>query len=197
MARVGVDIDDVLMPWAETAADLCRDAGLTGGLPPFPHWHFWTGWPCTDEQVWRVLDAATVEGGLYDYPPYAGVLDELARLREAGHSVNLVTARGFQGQHAGLIRRLTTEWVETWAVPHDSLTFAKDKTAVASGAGWWFVDDSLRNYDALAGVGVNVRLLNRRHNLVVGDLSRRRVDTVAEFVDEVLAAAGGSETAVA
>lgn len=184
--RVGVDIDDVLMPWAETAVGLTQH--LSGGQPAAEHWHYWREWPCTDRQVWDVLDEATVSGGLYDLPPYDGVLDELTRLSEGGCSIHLITARGFVGQYAGLIRRLTTEWVETWGVPHDTLTFAKDKAAIAYGSGWWFVDDSVRNYDALAAAGVNARLLNRPHNRPEGGVDlRARVSTVSEFADEVLA----------
>jgi len=179
MSRVGVDIDDVLMPWAETAHGLCEAAGITNGAS-VTRWEFWKDYGCEPQAVWDVLNDATLRGGLYDVPPYAEAWFALERLHMEGHSIHLVTARGFHGPHRELIRLLTVKWLREWTIPHDSLTFSMDKTVVGSD---FFIDDSLRNYDALEAAGVSVFLLNRPHNQVDDGVYRHRVNTLHEFVD--------------
>lgn len=180
--RVGVDIDDVLTPWADTAHSICESAGITNGAK-ITRWEFWKDYGCEPGLVWDLLDQATVNGGLYDTPPYPGAIEQLQRLADAGCTIHLVTARGFMA-NGPLIRRLTCDWLETWPFPHDSLTFSKDKRVVPTD---FFIDDSLKNYDQLAETGTRVYLLNRSHNQVGPD-NRRRVDTLEEFVNEVLSA---------
>jgi hypothetical protein len=179
--RIGVDIDDVLMPWADTAHGICEAAGITNGAT-ITHWEFWKDYGCDPQTVWDLLDHATVHGGLYDAAPYDGAADALQRLTDAGHTVHLVTARGFLA-NGPLIRQLTCAWLDQWSIPHDSLTFATDKRVVPVDH---FIDDSLRNYDQLDSAGVDVHLLTRSHNQVT-PCHRRRVDSLAQFVELVIA----------
>lgn len=181
MKRIGVDIDDVLMPWADTAHSLCEAAGVTNGAS-ITCWEFWKDYGCEPQVIWDLLDHATVNGGLYDVDPYDGAAEALQRLQDAGHTVHLVTARGFLA-NGPLIRQLTCEWLDVHAIPHDTLTFSKDKRVVPVDH---FIDDSLRNYDQLDAAGVDVHLLNRSHNQVQ-PCHRRRVDSLQEFVDQVIA----------
>lgn len=181
MKRIGVDIDDVLFPWSDTAHSLCESAGITNGAS-ITCWEFWLDYGCEPQTVWDVLDAATMNGGLYDGAPYDGAAEALQSLVDAGHTVHLVTARGFL-TNGPLIRQLTCAWLERWSIPHHSLTFAKDKRLVPVDH---FIDDSLANYDQLDGAGVDVHLLNRPHNLIL-PCDRRRVDTLEQFVAQVIA----------
>lgn len=180
MCRVMLDLDDVIYPWSATAHAICEKAGITGGNK-ITQWEFWRDYGCDPDDVWTVLNHHTREGGLYDVPPYDDALPALTRLTDAGCGIHLVTARGFQGPDRTLIRQLTCDWLAAWDVPHDSLTFSRDKRVVPTD---YFVDDSLKNYDQLDEAGVCVYLLARSHNNASGD--RRRVGTLDEFVDEVL-----------
>lgn len=180
MTRVGVDIDDVLYPWADTAHSLCEEAGITNGAT-ITQWEFWRDYGCEAQTVWNLLDAATHNGGLYDREPYDGAAEALQQLTDAGHTVHLVTARGFLA-NGPLIRQLTCAWLERWSIPHHTLTFAQDKRVVPVDH---FIDDSLRNYDQLHQHGVSVYLLNRSHNHVT-PCHRRRVDSLQQFVQQVL-----------
>lgn len=183
MSRVGVDIDDVLFDWYGRAHHVCTEAGITNDITP-KSWHPFREYGCTDQQWYDALAAATLSGELYLGPPYDGAVKQVRRLAAAGHTVHIVTARGFL-QHGDVIRKHTIEWLDHWGIEHDTLTFSKDKRVVPCD---WFIDDSLKNYDQLAEGGrCRVFLLNRPHNQVAGYCHRRRVSTLEQFVDKVLA----------
>lgn len=177
---IGIDYDDVLYPWSDTAHGLCEAAGITNGQV-VSQWHMWKDYGCTEQEVWNVLAENTLNGSLYAAWPYPGVLAQLRRLRAYGHRVHIVTARGF-GKHGELIQALTREQASEWNLPLDSLTFSHDKSVVPCD---FFLDDGLHNYDPLDAKGVEVYLMNRPHNQVT-DRPRRRVSSVKEFADLIL-----------
>lgn len=127
-----------------------------------------------------VMEGGTLSGSLYSGDPYPGAVEALERLELAGHSIHLVTARGFF-QQGHLIRSQTINWLTYYGVPHDTLTFAKDKTIVNCDV---FVDDSAKNVAALEAAGVPTWMVNQPHNAHF--IHRWRVDHVSEFVDAVL-----------
>jgi phosphoglycolate phosphatase-like HAD superfamily hydrolase len=177
--RVGVDIDDCIFPWYARAHRLCVAAGVANGVNPTT-WSPHEEYGCTLQDWLDVMAKGTLDGSLYSGPPYPGATDALRHLRDAGHSIHLVTARGFF-QLGYLIREQTINWLEEYSVPHDTLTFAKDKTIVRADV---FVDDSAKNVAALVAAGVPTWMVNQPHNAhVVHDL---RVDHVSEFVDAIL-----------
>jgi FMN phosphatase YigB (HAD superfamily) len=178
--RILVDVDDVLFPWFDKAHAACERAGITNGVTP-SQWECFKDYGVTLDEWLAVMETATLDGSLYRGMPYPGAIEALHRLREAGHSLHIVTARGFF-QHGDLIRRHTVEWLTDNNVPHDSLTFIKDKTLMRVDIA---VDDSLKNVTALRDAGVRTWLVDAPHNRdVVDDL---RVSSVAEFADIVLA----------
>jgi hypothetical protein len=177
--RIGIDIDDVLYPWYDTAHQLCVEAGITNGVTPCT-WAPYEDYGCTDQEWYRVLSAGAQTGALYDAEPISGTVEQLCRLRDAGHTVHLVTARGSL-RHGPRIQMLTIQWLHQHGVPHDSLTFAKDKRAVITDV---FLDDAHHNYDQLDGY-TEVWLLDVQHNGAHRE-GRRRVGSVKEFVDMVL-----------
>lgn len=178
--RVGIDIDDVLYPWYDVAHRVCEAAGITNGVTP-ETWAPHEEYGCTDVEWLDALGAATLSGELYNAEPFAGVVDELARLHAAGHTIHLVTARGFM-QHGTQIRDATVHWLAKWQIPHDSLTFARDKRAVVTDV---FLDDAPHNYDQLVD-HTEVWLLPARHNAAHIE-GRRSIASLREFVDLVLA----------
>lgn len=177
--RVGIDIDDVLYPWFERAQEVCDKAGITNGVRA-SSWHMWEDYGCSEEEWADVLGEATFQGTLYDAPPMDGVDGAMRDLGNAGHTLHLVTARGFM-QYGTLIRAYTVQWLSDWGVPHDTLTFAKDKTLVAADV---FVDDGPHNVAALHGAGRYVALVDAPHNQ---DFDYPwRVGSFVEFVNSVL-----------
>jgi hypothetical protein len=180
-----VDIDDVLFPWYATAHRICQEVGLAPeGVTPTT-WNVWKDYGCEPEQWWAALRDATLDGSLYLGEPYEGAIGGLWRLEAAGHHLHLVTARGTHTEDpelAGLIQAATVRWVAEHFIPHDTLTFSKDKTVVPAD---FAVDDNLANYDALEAAGVVSFLVNRPWNAPTGD-GRRRVDSLAAFAAIIL-----------
>jgi 5'(3')-deoxyribonucleotidase len=179
--RIGIDIDDVLYPWYATAHAICERAGITNGVTP-TSWRAYEEYGCTDQVWFDVLAEATVSGELYGAAPFDGVVEHLERLRAAGHTIHLVTARGFM-QHGSLIRMLTVDWTEEHGIPHDSLTFVKDKRLVDVDL---FLDDGPHNYDQLDAADVAVYLFVAPHNVADRE-TRRTIGDLASFVAFALA----------
>lgn len=172
--RIGLDIDDVLYPWFETAHRICARAGITNGVTP-TSWRCYEDYGCTDEQWFNTLGEATETGELYGAPPIPAVLEAVQQIHDADHTIHLVTARGFM-RHGMQIRRDTAAWLDRWDIPHHSLTFTKDKTSVRTDL---FLDDAPHNYDQLIG-HTEVWLLEAPHN-TEARAGRRVVASVADF----------------
>lgn len=181
MARIGVDIDEPVFPWIELAHAACEAAGITNGQQ-VTRWAMHEDYGVTSDVLWSVLNEAYHNGMLLTGPPINDAVNQLQRLRNAGHTVHLATARGVEGPLATLIRHHTILWLDREHIPHDTLTFSADKTIVQTD---WFIDDGVHNYDAVRPF-TEVYLLNGPHNQFEDD--RRRVDSLKEFVDIVLIA---------
>ncbi len=177
--RVGVDIDDVLTDWFTAAHAIATTAGITNGNTP-TSWRMWEDYGCTRaEWVRHVMDLAapTMYAQLIPHPGARQALDDL---RAAGHTVHIVTARGF-GYHAGTVRHHTARWLDVHHLGHDSLTFSRDKTIVHTDV---FVDDSWDNVNALNMAGVKAYLHTAPHNDQIDyDL---RVPNLAAFAKLIL-----------
>jgi hypothetical protein len=189
---VGVDIDDVLHPWYNTAHELSVAAGITNGVTP-KTWRMADEYGC-DLDAWvEVLERATKEGTLYGVPPIPGAVEALRRLHWAGHRIHLVTARGTAVWQSPVqqmeIRRQTRNWVEEYAVPHATLSFESDKPRAARDLELdYFIDDGVHNFQDLELVGppLQTYLMTAPHN---GDFwTPFRVGTMDEFVDLVIEA---------
>lgn len=178
--RVGIDVDDVLFPWFDLAHAACERAGITRGQTP-AQWQCWLDYGCTKDEWLYVMETATLDGSLYAGEPYEGAIEALHDLVLAGHSLHIVTARGFFA-HGELIRRHTVEWLRDYGVPHHSLTFSKDKTLVRTDV---FVDDSCKNVCELEAVGIPTWMVDAPHNQ--GATDHTRVANVREFADIILA----------
>jgi hypothetical protein len=186
-----LDIDDVSMPWAAPVHQECVRQGLTD-LPSHTQWKMYenyvkNGRKVTEEEWLDVVDSLVIPGGLYHQPPYPGVIDAVNRLFDAGAYVNFVTARGFFA-HADQIKSWTIEWVGKYFGCQAHLEFAQDKGAMALELeATHGIDDRIDNVHAMAKVGVQAYLMNQPHNLKEGWPENRRVDSVSQFVDRILA----------
>lgn len=176
--RIGVDVDDVLFPWYDRAHRACEAAGITNGVTP-QTWQPFDEYGCGLQPWLDALKVVTLDGTLYAGEPYPGAAEQLDRLRSAGHTVHLVTARGYF-VHGDLIRSQTVLWLAKHGIPHDSLTFSRDKTLITTD---WFVDDSADNIDAVNAAGSLGVLVTRPWN---EHSDAQRVETLEQFVELVL-----------
>lgn len=187
-----VDIDDVVFPTMASIHARALDKGLHDGTAPMR----WSGWesltlpggaPCPPEVYWDLWSEFALDGGYLSTPPIPEAAEALRRLHFAGHRIHFVTARGMMA-HGEDIKRWTAEWLEEFAIPHDSLAFASDKAQEmrrqiqAGGSAWSYaIDDRAKNVAALADAGVEAYLLTHEHNHA--DVGLPRVDTVTQFAD--------------
>lgn len=184
---VMVDIDDVVVPWFETVIGACT---RLWGEPETPcvSWKMWEHWPGRDRDHWgeAVLSATHVDGLYTTVDPLPGAVEAINRLRWYGHRVHIVTARGFM-ENGSNIRAWTRDYLATFGVGHDTLTFAKDKVAVQQELGLtfdWAIDDGLHNFEALSDAEVNVWLHDAPHNRHVE--TDFRVPSLWDFANKVL-----------
>ena len=184
-----VDIDEVVFPMMSTVHERARLQGLHDGTAKMA----WAGWEnyrlpdgsvCTEEVYWALWSDFALEGGYVTTEPIPGSVEALRWLMWEGHNIHLVTARGFM-ENAENIRAWTPKWIEDFAVPHKTLTFAKDKVAAQETLGVKFdsgIDDSAKNWACLAADGVRMYLHNHEHNLDEERIRPEwRVDTLWEW----------------
>lgn len=178
--RIGVDVDDVIYDWFGRAHERCEAAGITNGVTP-SRWEMYDDYG-VDLDTWlAVIEMATLDSSLYMGEPIPGAIQALHQLRDAGHTLHIVTARGFLA-HGDLIRKHTVEWLRAYDVPHDTLTFSKRKSIVQTDV---FVDDSWKNVQELVAAGVPTWMVDAPHNQ--GVEYAHRVPSVVEFAAEILA----------
>lgn len=183
-----VDIDEVAFPMMATVHERARAKGYHDGSAVMA----WAGWmhyrlpngePLPEDLYWDLWSEFALEGGYVDTPPIEGAAEALRWLMWEGHQVHLVTARGFMA-NAEKIRAWTPEWIEQFAIPHASLTFAKDKVAAQETLGVKFdaaIDDSPKNHQALSQAGIMTWLQDHEHNQAYEPPGLRRVETLWEW----------------
>lgn len=177
-----VDVDDVIFPTMESIHELALKAGLHDGTAKMA-WSGWESYGCEPEVYWDLWSDFALKGGYVETAPIPGTAEAMRWLLWEGHRIHIVTARGFMS-HAERIRAWTPEWLERWAIPHSTLTFARDKVGAMETLGVRFdsaVDDSPKNYAALDGAGVLVYLQHHEHNEAHEAPGLRRVDSLWEW----------------
>lgn len=189
-----VDIDEVIFPMIATVHQKAQEKGYHDGTAPMQ----WAGWvhyrlpsgePCPEDVYWDLWTEFALEGGYVNTAPIPGAVEALRHLYLEGHRIHIVTARGFMA-NADQIRAWTPEWIAEWAVPHHSITFARDKVAVQEQLGVRFdmaIDDSPKNYEALMEDGIDAYLMNHQHNQAYP--CSRRVNDMWEWAQKVELAA--------
>jgi len=182
MARVGWDLDGVEYDFAESVRRTVRhfkmDLELCQGEPT--DWYFYRAWGMTDAEFIDLCHRGADEGIIFAGERRPNGLENINRLRDAGHSIHIVTDRAF-GAHPHVSKEITRIFLEQHEYKYDSLTFSSDKTVVPTD---YFIEDKISNYDDLDAVGTKVYLINRPWN--IQDDNRRRVNWHRQFADKVL-----------
>lgn len=180
---VGFDIDEPIYPWMASAHALCEKAGITNGVLAttwYPYEEYGV-----EAAVWHeILSQGAIDGTLYDAEPHAESIEQIRRVKDAGHTVVLLTARGAL-QNGPLIRARTIRMIAEYKIPHDALFFTVHKSLARLDT---MIDDHVKNYDELEDAGVYTFLLDMPHNQVQPSDGRFRirVHSVEEYVDEIL-----------
>lgn len=180
MSRVGIDVDDVIYPWYDTAHAICKREGLAGDVDPRT-WRVHEEYGVTLEEWVAVLEANNEE--LYSAPPLPGAVESVQRLKDAGHSIHVVTARGhFAG--GDYIKQATVRWLADWKIPYDTLTFATDKTLVRVD---WFADDREQHVIDMRNAGVpHAYVIDRPWSNTGGQFHSLWMEDIVRFTDRVL-----------
>ena len=177
---VGVDLDGCVYPFVEVLRDwihLDTDRPLSA-LPTPTSWHFFEEqWGYSRDEflahVARGVNAGVIfRSGL----PIPGSIRALHQIAEAGHRIHIVTARFAPGAETS-VAESTRWWLETYDVPHASLTISADKSVVDTDV---FIDDSPTNYAALEAAGTYPWFFDRPWN---AGMPGRRVHTWPQFRD--------------
>lgn len=183
-----VDVDDVLFPLAVGLHAKAHEMGLHDNTTEaLEVWHGWIQYGCEKQRWLDVFDALLREGFYVNERPIPGTVEALRRLHWAGHRIHIVTARGFM-ENGENIRGWTRDYLATFGIGHDTLTFSKDKAAAQAELGLEYdyaLDDGLHNFEALTEAGVNVYLQDAPHNRHYE--TDRRVGSLWEFSNLVLA----------
>ena len=181
--RIGWDSDGVLYRFTKAYHSWMNlNHGMSLDLEAEAQtWNWFTEWSQTVEEFKQAMDESVDAGHLFWqgelYEPETPQL--LAQLKALGHSNHLVTYR-FSGK-TRCAKAATEYFYASQGIEFDSITYSKDKTVVDVD---FFLEDNLANYDVLDAAGVKVYLVNRPYNQE--NDSRRRVDSVKEYVNEVL-----------
>lgn len=177
-----VDIDDVIFPTMSSIHAIGLETGVHDGTAKM-RWKGWESYGCPEQVYWDLWSTFALNGGYVDTDPIPGSVEALRWLMWEGHRIHLVTARGFMN-HAEDIRAWTPQWLEEYAVPHTTLTFARDKVGAQNELGVRFtsaIDDSPNNVRNLRKGGVPAFLLDHEHNEEEPVPAEWRVPTLWEW----------------
>lgn len=187
LLRIGVDLDGVCYDFDGSLAQFLTehrnmDRSL---LPPSTRWEFYLDWGLSLDEFLDACHEGVKADVVFTYGnAFPGTRSALERITARGHTLHVVTDRNFGGP--GVSEAATARWVANELPKIKSLTFSADKTVANVDM---MIDDKLQNYDALEAVGVDVYLFDRPWNQVPGDDHRKRVRSMHEFADRVLAKA--------
>lgn len=182
MSRVGIDLDGVCYDFGASVREYLIHAGVKfrHECPEPTRWEFYEDWGLSLEQFLTACHRGVEAGIIFTHgDPFPGVAEAFGRIKDAGHTIHIVTDRSFG--KAGASERATRAWLDQHGLAFDSLTFTTDKTVVRLD---FMVDDKLANYDALEAVGVEVWLLTRRWN-AADPAPRRRVLDLLHFAEVI------------
>lgn len=178
--KIGVDLDGVVYNFTKQFCEAARKQGFNLSETP-DCWNWFESCGMTRAQFLEIMHKSVDDLQLFwKGEMLDNAADHMARLRDAGHEIHIVTHR--ESGHVYTSESATRYWLDTKGAMYDSLTFSADKTVVNVDV---FIEDNLDNYDALEAAGVKAYLVNRSYNQVEGD-GRRRVDSFGDFADLIL-----------
>lgn len=178
--RVGFDLDGVWYDFRQAHSEFELGRGNTECTIENcdPGWDYFLGWGMNFEQ-WALSYRQAVDAGrlLRFGEPMTDAVWSSRAVAAAGHTVHIVTDRS-AGSDPGVSSRATAAWLADNGFVFHSLTFSADKTVVPVDV---FIEDRLKNADALNDAGTPCYLINRPWNSPHDD-GRLRVESLREFV---------------
>jgi len=182
--RIGFDLDGVAYNFEDSVRRYLIKWHLYDAeeLPNPTGWDFHQAWGFEREDFEAVCNDgvdSTIIFGTGD--PYPGTAEAMHRIKDAGHSIHIVTARFFGSP--GMAQRNTMQWLAEHDIPFDTVTFARDKTVVRTD---YMIEDNLGNFDALQAAGTHAVLMDRPWNQDTPDRSRSRVRDMQAFADHIV-----------
>jgi hypothetical protein len=179
--RIGVDLDGVGYDYAAAFTKYVRDEGIVtkchcpeSGLI----YNLYESMGISRDEFADISNQAASKGVLFNGPAILGFPEALRWLKEKGHDIHIVTARSYGPDPEGQ----TLAWLAKEGIPFDTITFDPDKTVVPTDV---FIEDVIKNYDALDQTDCLPFLVDRHYNQVPGGDSRRRVDGTRHFAQIV------------
>lgn len=182
--RIGWDLDGVLYNFGDSVRRYLEFTGQghvwKSGPTKEAYWDFYKDWGWTSKQFVDFCNEGADAGFIFTGPARPGAAEAVNAVKSMGHTIHIVTDRGF-GSCPSVSHANTTRWLREHGIPFDSLTFSADKTVVKLDM---MIEDKLENYDALVASDVYTFLINRAWNQVEGD-NRNRIDELSEYVQAV------------
>ncbi len=179
--KLGIDLDGCTYEFTDSLRRWLRQQGDDRPLPGAEVWDFYTGsgWEMTTQEFLQHCGDAVDAGYMFlDGEPIEGALEALQTLKDEGHSIHIVTHRNFGSKSEAN----TMEWLRKYNVPHDTVTFAQDKSVVDCDI---FLDDYDRTILGLIEAGRHAVVFNRPWNQIIKLAEVPRVSAWDEFVDYV------------
>jgi len=185
MARVGFDMDGVLYDFEDALRDYMTEQGYLNPMPVATQWQFGEQWGLTDLEFKAWCEEALLEGNLFDRDKqFPGAIEQLQRVRDAGHEIILITARNFG--HMNTVKRQTIDWLERYGVPYDELHFLPGRRKAEVQVDY-FIDDNVDNFKRMNAAAVRSFLCTRPYNEDCVALGYGYRGSLADYVDKVLA----------
>ena len=178
--RIGFDVDHPLFDFTD-GFHLYSEQITREHLPSPTTWEFWQEWGWS-RSAFDQAHEVFVDDHCYELGNLVGgdaTRDAMQRLRDAGHTIVLITARYTNQRQQASIEWQTRYWLAANDVPYDELHFNSDKGCVPTD---WFIDDRPENLDALPDTTTAV-LMNAPWNTKSPWF---RVHSVADYVDLIL-----------
>lgn len=177
--RVGIDLDGVCYGFAESLRAYLRSIGRTDEFPRATRWEFYEDWGFSTTEFLALCHDGVNAGIIFtEGDPYPMVREAFDTIRDAGHSIHIVTDRTFG--RPGASAAATIDWLARHGLTYDSITFSADKTVAQLDV---MVDDKPGNYAALTAAGVDAYLLTRAWNLHVE--GAQRVTDLTHFAEVI------------
>jgi hypothetical protein len=183
--RVGFDLDGVLYNFGDSVRRYLEFTGQghiwKSGPTKEAYWDFYKDWGWTSKQFVEFCNEGADAGFIFCGDARPGAAEAVQAIKAMGHTIHIITDRSF-GSAPAISHSNTSNWLKQHGIPYDSLTFTADKTIVRVDA---MIEDKLENYDALEANGTWTFLINRAWNQVPGDVARRRIDELSEYVQAI------------
>ncbi len=169
-----IDFDDVIYPFCRGVMQVLKEEGIEGKIT---QWDMHKDFGMERDELWDILGKPKHAKTLYMQPFDPEPLDQLRRLKYAGHRLHLVTARSTEASQYYCMQSLRAGNVAVKTVDFDS---DKAKYVHIYDASF-SIDDSFAIHQSYPQKWHASYLMTRSHN--VSEKAHRRVHSVTEFAD--------------